>query len=63
LQFDEAAVSGFNTPMAGPRRAVKLPYRELNIGCPHCHAPLLIGTMMDAISLSRRPARNVTRNF
>jgi len=32
----------FNTPMAGPRREVKLPYREVNIACPHCRAPLTI---------------------
>jgi hypothetical protein len=32
--------------MAAPRREVKLPYREMNIGCPHCRAPLIIGTVM-----------------
>jgi len=40
--------------MAGPRREVKLPYREINIGCPHCRAPLIVGTVMETISLSRR---------
>jgi hypothetical protein len=49
--------------MAGPRRAVKLPYRELNIGCPHCHAPLLIGTVMGTILLSRRTCPKCHKEF
>ena len=40
--------------MPGPRRAVKLPYTEKNIRCPHCKAQLLIGTVMGTIVMSRR---------
>jgi DNA-directed RNA polymerase subunit RPC12/RpoP len=53
----------FNTPMAGPRREVKLPYRELNIACPHCRAPLTIGTVMDRILLSRRTCSKCGKEF
>jgi len=53
----------FNTPMAGPRREVKLPYREMNIGCPHCRAPLIIGTVMDTILLSRRSCPKCHKEF
>ena len=49
--------------MAGPRRAVKLPYRELNVACPHCRAPLVIGTVMDTIVLSRRTCPKCGREF
>jgi hypothetical protein len=31
----------FNTPMAAPRREVKLPYREMHVGCPHCRENLI----------------------
>ena len=53
----------FNTPMAAPRREVKLPYREMNIGCPHCRAPLIIGTVMDRILLSRRTCPKCGKEF
>jgi hypothetical protein len=53
----------FNTLMAGPRRAVKLPYRELNVACPHCRAPLTIGTVMDRIVLSRRTRSKCGKEF
>jgi transposase-like protein len=49
--------------MAAPRRAVKLPYRELNIACPHCRAPLTIGTVMDTIRLSRRTCPKCGKEF
>jgi endogenous inhibitor of DNA gyrase (YacG/DUF329 family) len=39
--------------MAGSRRSVKLPYRELYISCPHCQAPLVIGTIMEKLSSQR----------
>jgi hypothetical protein len=40
--------------MAGARRAVRLPYRELYISCPHCRVPLVIGTIMNTPLMSRR---------
>jgi transposase-like protein len=49
--------------MVGPRRQVKLPYRELNIACPHCHAPLTIGTVMERILLSRRTCPKCGKEF
>jgi len=49
--------------MAGPRREVKLPYREINVGCPHCHAPLVIGTVMETIVLSRRTCPKCHKEF
>jgi uncharacterized protein YbaR (Trm112 family) len=53
----------FNTPMAGPRREVKLPYRELNIACPHCRAPLVVGTVMQTILLSQRTCPKCHKEF
>ena len=46
--------------MARSRREVKLPYREIHITCPHCRAPLVIGTVMDAILMSRRTCPRMT---
>ena len=40
--------------MARTRREIKLPYRELSITCPHCRSPLVVGTVMDTILMSRR---------
>jgi transcription elongation factor Elf1 len=40
--------------MPGARRAVKLPYIEKDIRCPHCKAQLVIGTVMGTILMSRR---------
>jgi len=31
-----------------------MPYRELNISCPHCRIPLVVGTIMDKLLMSRR---------
>jgi transposase-like protein len=49
--------------MAGARREVKLPYRELYISCPHCHADLTIGTVMDTILVSRRSCPECGKEF
>ena len=49
--------------MAGPRRAVKLPYRELYISCPHCRSPLVIGTIMDKLLMSRRTCPKCAKEF
>jgi DNA-directed RNA polymerase subunit RPC12/RpoP len=49
--------------MGAPRRQAKLPYRELNIACPHCHAPLTIGTVMETILLSRRTCPTCGKEF
>jgi RNase P subunit RPR2 len=53
----------FNTPMAAPRREVKLPYREMHVGCPHCREPLIIGTVTDRIVLSRRTCPKCGKEF
>jgi uncharacterized protein YbaR (Trm112 family) len=44
------------------RRAVKLPYRELYIACPHCRTPLVIGTIMERLS-SRRTCPKCSKEF
>jgi len=49
--------------MAGSRREVKLPFREINIACQHCRAPLTIGTVMDRILLSRRTCPKCGQEF
>ena len=49
--------------MAAPRREVKLPYREINIGGPHCRSPLTIGTVMDKIFRSRRTCPKCGKEF
>jgi transposase-like protein len=49
--------------MAGARRAVKLPYRELHISCPHCKTPLVIGTIMDKLLMSRRTCPKCGNEF
>jgi len=53
----------FNTPMAGPRRELKLPYREMSITCPHCRTPLTVGTVMARILLSRRTCPKCGKEF
>lgn len=35
----------------------------MNIGCPHCRAPLIIGTVMDTIRLSRRTCPKCGKEF
>jgi transposase-like protein len=49
--------------MARARREVKLPYRELYISCPHCHSPLVIGTIMDKLLMSRRTCPKCGNEF
>ena len=49
--------------MPGARRAVKLPYTEKNIRCPHCQAQLLIGTVMGTIVMSRRNCPKCGQEF
>jgi len=49
--------------MAGARRAVKLPYRELYISCPHCRIPLVVGTIMDKLLMSRRNCPKCAKEF
>jgi DNA-directed RNA polymerase subunit RPC12/RpoP len=49
--------------MPGARRAVKLPYTEKNIRCPHCQAQLLIGTVMGTIMTSRRNCPKCGQEF
>jgi transposase-like protein len=49
--------------MAGPRREVKLPYRELYISCPHCQSPLVVGTIMDKLLMSRRTCPKCGKEF
>src|SRR5208282_2645093 len=63
LECPERRPPCFNTRMAGPRREVKLPYREINIACPHCRAPLIIGTVMGRILLSRRTCPQCGKEF
>jgi hypothetical protein len=38
-------------------------YRELYISCPHCHADLTIGTVMDTIMMSRRSCPECGKEF
>jgi len=45
------------------RRVVKLPYTEKQMACPHCRAPLVIGTVMDTILLARRICPKCHREF
>jgi transposase-like protein len=59
---DKADRRGILPGMAGARRAVKLPYRELYISCPHCQAPLVIGTILDKLS-SRRNCPKCGKEF
>jgi len=47
--------------MPGARTAIKLPFRELHVICPHCRSPLVIGTVMDTTS-SAESARSAGRN-
>jgi len=49
--------------MARARREVKLPYRELYISCPHCRSPLVIGTIMDKLLMSRRTCPKCAKEF
>ncbi len=49
--------------MPGARRSVKLPYREVHIQCPHCHADLTIGTVMDSIILASRSCPQCGKEF
>jgi DNA-directed RNA polymerase subunit RPC12/RpoP len=49
--------------MPGARRAVKLPYTEKNIRCPHCKSPLVIGTVMGTILMSRRSCSKCGQEF
>jgi transposase-like protein len=49
--------------MPGPRRAVKLPYTEKNIRCPHCKAQLFVGTVMGTILMSRRNCPKCGQQF
>jgi len=49
--------------MARSRREVKLPYRELHITCPHCKTPLVIGTIMDKLLISRRTCQKCAKEF
>jgi len=53
----------FFPAMAGARRAVKLPYRELYISCPHCRIPLVVGTIMDKLLMSRRNCPKCSKEF
>ena len=48
--------------MPGARRAVKLPYTEKNIRCPHCKASLVIGTVM-GILMSCRTCPKCSQEF
>ena len=45
------------------RRAVKLPYRELYIECPHCRAPLRIGTLSVEPLMSQRTCPKCGKEF
>jgi RNase P subunit RPR2 len=45
------------------RRVVKLPYTEKHMACPHCRAPLVIGTVMDTILLARRICPKCHKEF
>ena len=47
----------------GARRAVKLPYTEKNIRCPHCSAELVIGTVTGTILMSRRSCGKCGKEF
>ena len=49
--------------MPGARRAVKLPYTEKNIRCPHCNAELVIGTVTGTILMSRRSCGKCGKEF
>jgi DNA-directed RNA polymerase subunit RPC12/RpoP len=49
--------------MAGARREIKLPYRELYISCPHCRIPLVVGTIMDKLLMSRRNCSQCGKEF
>ena len=49
--------------MPGARRAVKLPYIEKDIRCPHCKAQLVIGTVMGTILMSRRNCPKCGQEF
>jgi len=48
--------------MAGSRRPLKLPYRELYISCPHCRSSLVIGTIMEKLS-TRRTCPKCAKEF
>jgi DNA-directed RNA polymerase subunit M/transcription elongation factor TFIIS len=45
------------------RRSVKLPYRELYISCPHCQAPLRIGTFSEKPLMSQRKCPKCGKEF
>jgi transposase-like protein len=49
--------------MAAQRREVKLSFRELHVSCPHCHAALTIGTVMDTILMSLRTCPKCGKEF
>lgn len=49
--------------MAGSRRPIKLPYRELYIACPHCQAPLRIGTLSEKPLVSQRTCPKCGKEF
>ena len=49
--------------MPGARRAVKLPYTEKDIRCPHCKAQLVIGTVMGTILILRRNCPKCGQEF
>jgi hypothetical protein len=49
--------------MPGARRAVKLPYIEKDVRCPHCKAQLVIGTVVGTILMSRRNCPKCGQEF
>jgi Zn-finger nucleic acid-binding protein len=49
--------------MGRTRREIRLPYREMNISCPHCRVQLVIGTVMDTILMSRRNCPKCRNEF